>query len=171
MVVKIDVVVDVLAQRLEMGIVFPMIPFRFQVAEKALDRRIINTVAHPGHAPFHLVRGRLEPVPFGGILAAPVAVQKRVSGRMGGLCFTEGLQHQVVVVEMADVVRHDRSVIQVFNGAQVRFFALPIPEIGDVGHPFFIGSFCLELPFQQVFFDIFIAGFRTAGRFHADQGF
>lgn len=68
--------------------------------------------------------------------------------------FVEGLEYKRIVVSLANHKGHDTSVTEIQNGAQINLvdFNTFIPfELRNIGQPFFIWPFRIELTVKQIF--------------------
>ena len=120
---------------------------------KALHRAVVNTMRHAGHALFHVGRFKLVVECTVRILKPSVAVKQWMGT---GICHqraVKGLEHQRIVVMLADSKSHNASVIEVENGTKVDLVCLDtlIPlEFRHVGDPLFIWLCGVKLTIQKI---------------------
>ncbi len=134
-----------------------VVTFAFQNAPESLHWSVVDTVRHTGHALRHACLFELVVEGSVRILETSVAVEQRMRVWIGLHCLVEGLEHQRIVVALADDVSDNAPVAEIQNGAEVKLVCLNalIPlELGDVGEPLFIRLVCVELAVEYILRDI-----------------
>lgn len=87
-------------------------------APEALHGSIVNTLAYPRHTLCHSGRNQLVVKYPGGVLEPPVAVEQRMSVRVGGKGAIQGFMYQGAVVGVSEDKGDNPSAAQVQNGAE-----------------------------------------------------
>ena len=126
----------------------------FQNAPEAFHRAVVNTMGYTRHALCHsrIIQHVVKSVTC--ILKATVAVEQRMCVRIGFYCGFECVEHNRIVVAVANYIRDNASVVQVKNGTQIGLvdFCTFIPfELCNIRQPFFIRLLRMEIPVQLVF--------------------
>ena len=156
-IVVVDITFDHADQFLLACEALVVIPLALQDAPEALHRPVVDAMCHAGHTLRHA--GLFEFVVECAIrvLEAPVTVEQRMRVGVGLDRFVEGLEHQWIVVALADDVGNNAPVIQVEDGAEIEFMYLNafIPfELRDIGEPLFVGFVRIELAVEYILCDI-----------------
>ena len=151
------VVVDVTFNRLYKGFSGSKAPaivaFPFQDAPEAFHRPIVNAVGHPGHALHHALVNQFPVEDMACVLESPVAMEDGLGIRVVLNCQIEGIKYQFVVVGVSQYVRHDPSVTEIQDGAEIDLVHLNpfIPtELCHVRQPFLVRSVRVELAVQNI---------------------
>ncbi len=134
-----------------------VVALALQNTPKALHRPVVDAVRHAGHALRHACLFELVVEGTVRILETSVAVEQRMCVGIRLYSFVEGLEHQRIVVALADDVSDNAPVAEIQNGAEVKLVCLNalIPlELGDVGEPLFIRLVCVELAVEYILRDI-----------------
>lgn len=98
------------------------------------------------------------------ILEPSVAVEQRVSSRIGSYSLVEGVKNQSVVVGITDNERHDSPVEEVQNGTEIELMLLSfnvILELCYISQPLLVWLGRMEFPIQNICCQILWIGSLT----------
>ena len=118
-VVVVDVALDHADQLLLARKTPAVVAFALQDAPEALHRTVVDAVRHAGHALRHARLLELVVERAVRVLKASVAVEQRMRVRICLDRLVKGLEHQRIVVSLADNEGNDAPVIQVEDGAEI----------------------------------------------------
>ena len=142
----LDVVKDIRSGLGSRLVVLPVHPFAFEYAKEALGRGIVGAAAHRTHTADDLMRLQEPLVFFRGKLAAPIRVQNDWgAGRPLPQCHQHRLEDQLAVLTRTHRPAHHETRIQIQHDAHVQS-VFGGPNVGNVGHPFGVGSGGTEVP-------------------------
>ena len=127
-------------------VVSPIHAFPFEHAEEALRSGIVGITSHCAHAAGQLMRLQESLVFFRRKLAAPIRVQNDWgAGRPLPQCHQHRLEDQLAVLTRTHRPAHHETRIQIQHDAHVQS-VFGGPNVGNVGHPFGVGSGGTEVP-------------------------
>jgi len=89
-----------------------------------------------------------------GVLEASVAVKQRVGIRMDLSRPLKGVKNQSIVIVISDRERHNSSIVQIQNGAQIDFVhgkPFVVTELRNIRQPLLIGLGGMKFAIQEVF--------------------
>ena len=118
-----------------------VVPFPFQDTPEAFHRPIVDALGHAGHALRHTGLFQLVMKRAAGILKAPVAMEQRMSVRVGFNGSVKGLENQRVVIPVSYDVRDNTTIIEIEDGTEIYLVYLNtlVPfELCHIGKPFLI---------------------------------
>ena len=145
-----DVLKDIRPRLGSRPIVSPVDPFPLEHAKEALGGRIVGATAHHTHTTSHLMR-RQEPLVFiRRELTAAIEMQND-RGASGPLPdgHKDRLDDELTVLPRTHGPAHDHARIQIQHNAEVQLM-LGGANVGDVGHPFGVGSCGRKVSLQMV---------------------
>lgn len=146
----LDVVNDIRSGLSPGPVLPPVYPFPFEAAKESLGRGVVGATAHRTHATGHLMGGQKLLVLVRGKLAAPIGME---NDRGAGGPLPDGhedrLDDQLAVLPCTHRPAHHEPRIQIEDDTQVQP-AFGSPHIGDIGHPFGVGSGGREVSLQMV---------------------
>lgn len=110
-VVEINVACNHLHEMCPVSEFVTVVALSFQDAPEAFHRAVINAACHAGHTLLHPCRLQLLVENSGCILEAPVAVEQRVSLRLGSYGGVESIKYEFVVVVVTNDEGDNSSVV------------------------------------------------------------
>ena len=148
-----------------------VVHFAFENAPEAFHGAVVDAATDARHALYHssLVQSRLKLLT--GILKTSVTVKHRVGIRVFGNGQIKGVEYELVIVAAADGERDNAFVFEVEDCAQIELCIISILKICDVGQPFLVKLFSLEITVQNVFRRNFRGRALVLRTFPADDGF
>ena len=131
-----------------------IVAFSFEYAPESFHRTVVNALADPRHTLDHPGVCQFCVEDIAGILEATVAVEDWMSVRICRYRHVKGVKYQWIVVPVPNHIRNNAPVTEIQNRAQIQlvflFSAVPL-EFGDVGQPFLIRFFRVEVTCKNVF--------------------
>ena len=126
----------------------------FQNAPESFHWAVVNAVGYTRHALCHTRIFQHVVKSMTCVLKPTVAMEQRVRVRIGFYSSSECVEHNRIVVVLANYIRDNASVIQVKNGTQidlVDFRTFISFELRNICQPFFIRLLRMKISVQLIF--------------------